>query len=291
MTAAPPTVSTQDLPALCQAVAARARASQGTFLRLTLLQLAGLVALAAIETAGSSTSSREILDFVVVTLAALLILLRVLSRSWRSERVWHEARATAESLKTVSWRFMMRANPYHEGDAESVLFLRLRQVIEELPDQPVVPVDAPQLTPKMREVRAAPLPVRRAVYASDRIEDQLRWYGEQAVRNDRQSRLWNAVMLFLLLGELSLALARMAGLEIGAIALVATGVAAVSTWMGARDYESLATAYSMAAHELATIRSELDLVGDDEEAWAGFVDDAEKAISREHTSWFASRRR
>ena len=49
----------------------------------------------------------------------------------------------------------------------------------------------------------------------------------------------------------------------------------------------LASAYEVASQELAVIGAHGDWASD-EPAWAHFVDQAEEAISREHTTWRAS---
>lgn len=69
-----------------------------------------------------------------------------------------------------------------------------------------------------------------------------------------------------------------------ALALAATGAA----WLELRQHESLARAYSIATQELASVYTRLENVTD-EAVWASSVDDAEEAISREHTLWRASR--
>lgn len=71
--------------------------------------------------------------------------------------------------------------------------------------------------------------------------------------------------------------------------LGAVSSAAVA-WMAIRQYEVLVRSYSVASSELATIDAKIGgSVWADEMEWARFVDDAENAISREHTSWRAYR--
>ncbi|MGI8823937.1 MAG: DUF4231 domain-containing protein [Acidimicrobiia bacterium] len=231
------------------------------------------------------------LPFVAAVLAAALILLRVLSRSWRSEKIWYQARAAAESVKTMSWKFMMRATPFDADKAEHLFVERLIALLDQLPDQPLTPPepDAPQVTAAMRAVRAAPLETRLAVYRRDRIADQCAWYTGKSRYHHRRARSWDGAMLVLLLTELVLAVLRISRLNIPVAGLIAIGVATITTWIGARNFESLAVAYSVAAHELLAIRFELETLLPDEQEWSTFVDDAEDAISREHTTWSASR--
>jgi SMODS and SLOG-associating 2TM effector domain 1 len=59
-------------------------------------------------------------------------------------------------------------------------------------------------------------------------------------------------------------------------------------WLQIKQYSSLAESYSVAAHELSLIESLLD-ASYTEDSWAHFVNEAENAISREHTTWRARR--
>jgi len=68
-----------------------------------------------------------------------------------------------------------------------------------------------------------------------------------------------------------------------ASALVGAGAA----WVQTKQHQNLASAYEVASQELAVIGAHGDWASE-EPAWAHFVDQAEEAISREHTTWRAS---
>ena len=65
-------------------------------------------------------------------------------------------------------------------------------------------------------------------------------------------------------------------------------VAAMTAWLQTKQHRTLATAYTVTALELASVRSRI-VHQASEEDWATFVSDAEEAFSREHTLWKASR--
>lgn len=71
---------------------------------------------------------------------------------------------------------------------------------------------------------------------------------------------------------------------LGALSAAAAGLTA---WGQARQYRNNSRAYSIAYHELASIRSEVESI--DETEWARYVEEAESAVSREHTLWRASK--
>jgi SMODS and SLOG-associating 2TM effector domain 1 len=65
-------------------------------------------------------------------------------------------------------------------------------------------------------------------------------------------------------------------------------IAAITAWLQAKQYRTLATAHTVTFLELASIHSKLPHQQNEAE-WATFVSDAEEAFSREHTLWKASR--
>ena len=211
----------------------------------------------------------------------------------RPERIWYQGRALAESTKTLVWRYAMMANPFQAGapDSDSVLRQRLRQVVEEFPSlksTPIVDVDA-EITPWMRATRSSSLAVRREIYKNERIEDQRRWYSFKAVWNRRRARIWGLAAVGLQVIGMAAGFARGFNLEtldlLSVIAVIATVAVA---WLQIKQHTTLAQTYEVAAADLSTI---LRLFPDtnDETAWGVFVDEAENAISREHTTWLARR--
>ena len=80
------------------------------------------------------------------------------------------------------------------------------------------------------------------------------------------------------------------GLSISLYSLLAALAVAGVGWLQIRQHRSTADSYALASHELGAINSTFDSV-DGEDVWEEFVDQAESAISREHTLWLASNRR
>ena len=62
----------------------------------------------------------------------------------------------------------------------------------------------------------------------------------------------------------------------------------MTAWLQTKQHQTLATAYTVTALELASVRSKI-AYQNNEADWAKFVSDAEEAFSREHTLWKASR--
>ncbi|GAA4840608.1 DUF4231 domain-containing protein [Kitasatospora terrestris] len=221
-------------------------------------------------------------------------------RSANPQARWHEARAAAESFKTLAWKYAVRAHPF-EGPADSAeaeeRYLQHVAHIEHLLDQnpdTIPPGTQPGVSDGMRELRGAPLATRRARYLSARVDEQRVWYRARAEACESQSAYWSLVVGALTILGTAAAIADAAtALPVPVFAAFAAAATAVIAWTQLQQLRPLATAYLLAASELLIISgrlSTLDLNSSDaEESWAKLSADAEESISREHTTWRARR--
>jgi hypothetical protein len=258
--------------------------------RLCLLVVAAVAGAVTVAAGGVDWSS--LVGAAALVAAALTELYLVRDQP---ERRWYEGRAAAESAKTLGWRYAVGAEPFGVDalsgrDADRLLVQRLDDVLIDLDDLASEPPrgGSEQITPAMRAVRAAPLPDRRAVYERWRIGAELDWYRAKSAWNQRRARrLTLAVLAFEVVGAIG-GLLRVAGVEVNLLGVAAAGAAVLGLWLQTRQHQVLAHAYAVTAQELSSIRS-LIRWQESEQEWSGFVDDAEAAISREHTLWRAKR--
>jgi SMODS and SLOG-associating 2TM effector domain 3/SMODS and SLOG-associating 2TM effector domain 1 len=261
-------------------------------IRVRLYLLVAAAAAGAVSVAAGGVDWSSLAGAVALVAAALTELYLVRDRP---EQRWYEGRAAAESAKTLGWRYAVGAEPFGiealpERDADRLLVRRLGELLTDLDDLGTEPVRGAgeQITPAMRAVRAAPLPVRRAVYERWRIGEELAWYRAKSAWNQRRAhRLTLAVLAFEVVGATG-GLLRVAGVGVDLLGVAAAGAAALGLWLQTRQHQVLAHAYAVTAQELSSIRSLIQWQ-DTEPEWTGFVDDAEAAISREHTLWRAKR--
>ncbi len=279
-----------DMPALYQAANASSMSARDTFFLLTKLRLGGLLLAAA----GSSLSSPaggivSLVGFVT----ALLVEVSLLRH--RPERTWWEGRAVAESAKTLAWRFAVCGEPFPIvtplQEAEDELIRQLREARSGLEHAGVVPEKAviTQVSDGMRQLRSRPLEERKDIYRSGRIVDQCEWYTSKARWNHQRSERWSYGLVCLeVIGAVAAILHGTGTVRIDLMGITAAAVAAGATWLQAKQHATLAKAYAVAAQELAEASTQIDWQKTEDE-WARFVDDAEQAISREHTRWNAQR--
>lgn len=214
----------------------------------------------------------------------------------RHDRKWYSSRAVAESVKTRTWRYMMRSEPYDDPDEQAkrsflsdlrAILNQNRKATKELPGESATR-DA--ISEKMDLIRGMELPRRRSIYKKLRIEDQLNWYSQKAGINKGQNRKYFFLLVSLNIMALICVLSRISFPTWKYLPTQVFVVAAVSTvsWLQAKRFGELSTSYSLAAHEIAIISA---LVNDikTEEDFSNFVSDTENAFSREHTQWVARR--
>src|SRR5262245_4365558 len=113
-----PQVTDADMPATYHAANKASVGAQAWFLRLRLLQLASL-GLAAI--CGAITLKDLAHPAATVGATAFVVAGAVTGYLLRSrpEQLWYDARAVAESAKTLAWRYAVGGSPFPVGSADS----------------------------------------------------------------------------------------------------------------------------------------------------------------------------
>jgi len=290
-------MNTSDYPALYISADAASLVGQATYVRLVKWDLILVVAAAGLGAISPllTDDSAQIVAAVIAALLLVAVLLRFATRTLRPDREWFDGRAVAESVKSLSWRYMMRVEPYDVPDADADhLFLRhLREILEERKEfrQQLggLAGDAAQITARMREVRALPLAGRKGVYVKERVMDQVNWYTGKTQANRRSAGMWFWIGLAGLALALLWAVMRVVSLgSLNLIGFFSSVAASVTAWTQLRRYDELSKSYGLAAQELMIARGLVEGASD-EAAFTEAVKDAEGAISREHTMWVARR--
>jgi len=286
-----------DLPAAFRAADRTAIASQARTMRWLGWQLALLV-LAAIF----GVIPGDIGDLRVGPLLALVVFAVAVILSWRvaseaPSAEWYRGRAGAESVKTLAWRYAVCGDPFVSNltrrEVDLLFEERLSDVINGLEELDWRYLgEGEEITDRMREVRASGLDERKRAYETGRLRDQQAWYARKSEFNRRRSEQWGwAAVGATVIGFIGAVLRIPTdwGVDVDLLGIAATFAAAVAAWTQSKQFRVLTTSYAVTAHELATIISiRLPLV-EKEEDWAGFVREAESAISREHSLWLARR--
>lgn len=244
---------------------------------------------------GRAISGETGFEIAEALLLAIALLMRVVRVATHPEFVWYEARAVAESVKSIAWRYAVGGAPFGEeratAEADQFVQARMRETLTDVTryKAPNAITTAEQITPAMRALRALPLDARKEVYRVDRVKDQEGWYTRKSRFNRR--RAWQAHAGVIAAEVLAVAAALVAALHVIPLnlqSLMTTIAGAGAAWMQAKRYEDLEVSYKVTARELAKVASDSAAPATDA-AWANFVENAEGSMSREHQLWRATR--
>ena len=212
----------------------------------------------------------------------------------KPEQGWYRCRALAESIKTLTWRYMMRATPFDGQLGEARIRFRdelhamFRSNLETTKSITSDWSGNHQITSAMDEVRGQNRTDRMEFYLKNRVDNQQKWYHTKSRKNRSAAKIWVIFgsIAYLLAGGMVLARIAFPVVQHWPIEPIIVVAASVIGWMQIKKFNELATAYTVAAHEIGMIRPMVAAVTN-EEQFSEFVNDAEKAFSREHTLWIA----
>jgi hypothetical protein len=111
----PVTLQEHDLPALYQSADRNSLEAQQEFLKRT---RTGLIALLVAAAAGAFTlqveaiGTADLMGIIAAVAFGVALLMRFYLLKDRSERIWYDGRAVAESAKTLAWRYSVGAVPF-----------------------------------------------------------------------------------------------------------------------------------------------------------------------------------
>jgi hypothetical protein len=283
-----------DYPAFLHAADDAAAVGQRWYIRLVQADVA-LIIVGALTGALSSLGPPRWQQTAAVVSAVTLgtgAIMRWVNRSRRPNRAWFDGRAIAESIKTNSWRYMMRTEPFAGPDyeAEARFVGDLLEILKARQDFSLSGegTGEGQITASMRQLRAEPFDVRRSTYLERRLKDQIVWYLGRAVHHQHRARLYFAMGLAAELSAVAWAIVRIGFPGTLNLIGVFTSLAVAATALSqVHSHDELGSRYALAAQELMAIRTLAE--SSDESKFPDVVKDGEGAISREHTMWIAKR--
>ncbi len=285
-----------EYPALYQAADRASHGGQYLSVRLRsaqllLLLLAALLGAVSLEVGGLRWGG--LLAAIAFAVAGLI---EAMMLTVQPDKAWYQGRAVAESVKSLAWRYAVGGRPFSESSptassADAALAERIHQVLADFETIRILPLDgaAHEITDWMGHLRTSSLADRKSAYQSDRIEDQRLWYAKKARYNESRSVSWSfALLIVQTLGVVGGVLYGTGKINFDMLGLMAAIAAGAVAWLQVKQHNTLSQSYAHAAHELSTIRTLIPTIHSESD-WARFVDNAETAISREHTAWRAKR--
>lgn len=279
-------------PALYQAASKLSAKSQNYYLWSLRLEYILLIICAAMSI-NSPNSAAYYYIFSFVFLGALFVFIHRFYEN--PEQAWYKGRALAESVKTLTWRFVMRAQPFESPDqldATSTFRNQLRAILAANKFAgnrlPASSADELQVTNEMLEIRNRSCDDRLSLYLKDRIIGQRTWYAKKSGHNQTLSRRWASTCVITYAAAIISSLVRASHPTWNLLPtepLIALAAAMVG-WMQSRRFKELASSYTLTAHEIGMIEADFGRVKCDK-TLSDFINEAELAFSREHTQWVA----
>ncbi len=212
------------------------------------------------------------------------------------ENRWFIGRAIAESIKTLTWKYVTKGSPFVEQltlqEAGAQFIQLLGKILAEnktFLGGAALPGDDIHLTEKMEQVRQASFEERKSTYIESRVKNQLNWYKKKSVDNKQISHklFWIMIIAQGLALVFSLYLIKHPKF-INLVPLFTTFAAAILSWLQITQSQQLAQSYAIAANDISLILAQAQYI-ETEAQLQQFVADAENAFSREHTLWTAKR--
>lgn len=283
----------KDYPALYQASDSASIKIQASFLNC----IRGYICLLIL---GSILGVYGIESKMMAWIAAIFFLgatfISILMATKKFESLWYRSRAVAESVKTSTWRFMMRVEPYEDSLSEKTTKAEFSNMLQNILNEHKDVVqewggkvsEHEQISKHMLRVRSLPLEERLEIYSEERIDEQRGWYARKSEYNKRHGSIWFIIMICLQGCAMAFVLLRIGYPEwkYWPAEMFVVAAMGVLTWIQVKRYRELSAAYSLAAHEIGVIRGQMEEV-DSEASFSQFVGNAENAFSREHTQWVA----
>lgn len=255
-----------------------------------------LLAFASAVTVTNPWLTAKASSAIYLTLMILAAAVAMFAFVKKPEKEWYSSRALAESVKTLSWRYMMCAVPFATSN-ETEATKRFQDMISELMRTNSLAsetlshgiIHGDQISEKMLELRKLPFSKKKETYLIERIENQLSWYSKKSNQNNLRARIFAYLSLAIYLIAILLAVLQYEEL-IPKFQWVSEPllVIAASTigWVQAKRYSELATSYNLATHEIYQIKNGLNKINKISD-FSDFVNESETAFSREHTQWIA----
>ncbi len=198
-------------------------------------------------------------------------------------------------MKTLSYRYIMRAAPFEDGAAPTPREAFRKHLQDLLASNLAVAgklsaagADNAQISAAMDTIRSGTLDQRKAFYIEDRINQQRHWYVGKAKTNRASIKRWVAigVTAYLIGGILALSRIQFPQWTLWPIDPVIVFASSVIGWVQIKKFGELAAAYTVTAHEIGLLQPTIETAATEVE-FSTAVNDAELAFSREHTSWIA----
>lgn len=291
----------KDYPSLYRAADIASKKAQRIYLFLMGLDLSFMIFGASLSVYNFQNESPRVWLYITGSLLLVLgLFLTLILKIIKYEDIWYQGRALAESVKTLTWKFITGSEGFEITLSKKVvddLFVdRIKELATKFRDY-TKHFDSkilllPTITDKISEQRSKTFNERKDFYNKCRIKEQKEWYATKANQNNKRHTLWFIVILISQILAIcsSYYLIRFPDSNWNTVGLFTTIASVGIAWLQLKHHQELKQAYTTATIELKYIEDKSNTIQFENEL-AKYVFDSENAISREHTLWLAQKRK
>ncbi|HMQ70404.1 MAG TPA: DUF4231 domain-containing protein [Ignavibacteria bacterium] len=294
-------MKTIDYPSTYQAADEISISSQKHYVRLMRLDLIFMLIASLVVIYDIKIDSLRLWEYILTGLFLLMgLIITIILKYRRYEDFWYQGRAVAESIKTLTWRYITCSENFDstlsQEKADEIFLDSIGSICKELNDLEgelsAKILNLPVITERMREERNKNLEDRKSLYIKYRIQDQKNWYSQKAEYNLSKKNFWFLVIIVSqIFGIISCVfLIKYPMSDWNLIGFFITISTSAIAWLQLKQHQELKQAYTTATLELNLIEEKSFSIRSEEDL-SRFVLDSENAISREHTLWLAQRRK
>lgn len=230
------------------------------------------------------------ITFVLVIGVTFLIKYR------KFEDDWYIGRAITESIKSLTWKYLVKGEPFgnkvpiSDEEIDKRFNNLLKEIIKE--NKSFLKVSYPDddgivISDKMLSIRKLSFNERKLIYIEERVKNQRDWYITKAKSNKVKSNyfFWGIICIQFIAFVYSLILIKNS-IIFNIVPLMTTIAVSLLTWLQVKQHQELSQSYAVAVNDINLILCNEKYIND-EEKFEVFVADSENAFSREHTLWIA----
>lgn len=293
-----PSIDNKDFPSLYQSADQAAIKIRRKYFYFRLWHLVLLILGSVVAVLGTIIPETFLAWFQIGIAVILVVgvLINIIPRVRKYDETWFECRAIAESTKTATWRFMMKASPFEDdGTAEEMFTSKVSEIRKGRSSvlRTIVQYQNPDtelITKSMKEMRQKGIEDRKSKYLSSRLLDQKNWYWEKSHSNSTvESRLFYTIMALQFFAIIfAIIQCVLSTWPVNVVPVLMTLAAALIAWNQMKRHSELAQSYALIAQELEELETGFPRLTQESD-FCKFVNDVEYAISREHTMWCVRR--
>lgn len=291
----------KDLPNYFQAADTASVKAQEKYLNYNMFNLISMVVAAGLTLFNVQEAEPKMWIYIISGILLFMSMgITILLKLKKYEDIWYQARALAESCKTLTWRYVTCSELFEKSltteHAKRIFVERIRNIVDEFngltPKLNSKTLNLPIVTNRMKEIRGFSTKDRKNIFVDRRINDQKEWYSTKAEFNQKKHNLWFwVIVVFQFFSIIAIVyLIKFPSSNWNFVGLFTAISASAIGWLQLKRHQELKEAYTTATQELNFIVELSEHVNTDIEL-SKFVLDSENAISREHTLWVAQRRK